>query len=308
MYYQERTKGRCTREMREREIRNKLIKTIGCLFILAVIVGGINLIQKIVLADKPQVNNGQDAKVKRETRAAGEVSVSYTAKEPYIQQLEDLLNEEPQISTVLENQSEYPKALLEMLAANTETLQFVLDYPTKKDQPAAETVDENIVKGEIPLLIQWDGRWGYGQYGGKLLAVNGCGPTCIAMVAAGLSGRNDITPLTVAQYSYESGYLTEDNGTAWDLMSEGCQAYGLTGIMLGLDESAMINTLDNGMPIICSMGPGDFTQDGHFIILTGYNDGAFTVNDPNSKIRSSQKWSYEQIKDQINNMWYYYMM
>ena len=88
-------------------------------------------------------------------------------------------------------------------------------------------------------------------------------------------------------------------------MTYGCQEFGVTGTMLGLDENAMANTLSYGNPIICSMGPGDFTDNGHFIVLTGYENGMFHVNDPNSKIRSEKTWSYEELKNQIVNMWWY---
>lgn len=43
------------------------------------------------------------------------------------------------------------------------------------------------------------------------------------------------------------------------------------------------------------MRPGDFTTIGHFILLTGVEDGKIKVNDPNSKIRSSKLWDYDVI-------------
>jgi predicted double-glycine peptidase len=51
------------------------------------------------------------------------------------------------------------------------------------------------------------------------------------------------------------------------------------------------------------MGPGDFTTTGHYIVLTGYEDGEFTVNDPNSIQRSGERWSYDRISGQIRNLW-----
>ena len=56
-------------------------------------------------------------------------------------------------------------------------------------------------------------------------------------------------------------------------------------------------------PIICIMGPGDFTTTGHYIVLTGVQEGKFTVNDPNSRERSTQLWTYEQLEGQIRNIW-----
>ena len=51
------------------------------------------------------------------------------------------------------------------------------------------------------------------------------------------------------------------------------------------------------------MGPGFFTTAGHFIVLTGYEDGYVTVNDPNSKANSEKKWEFAQIRDQLKNLW-----
>ena len=59
-----------------------------------------------------------------------------------------------------------------------------------------------------------------------------------------------------------------------------------------------------GHPIICSMGPGDFTEQGHFIVLTGAtDDGKIIVNDPNSRINSRKKWDAKRLLDQMKGMW-----
>ena len=63
----------------------------------------------------------------------------------------------------------------------------------------------------------------------------------------------------------------------------------------------MAATLASGSPIICSMGPGIFTSSGHFIVLTGYQDGSFTVHDPASKMRSSKTYTFDEFSDQIKN-------
>ena len=60
-----------------------------------------------------------------------------------------------------------------------------------------------------------------------------------------------------------------------------------------------------GHPIIASMAPGNFTDAGHFIVIVGYENGEFLVNDPNSLINSEKKWSYETLRGQIKNMWSY---
>ena len=213
----------------------------------------------------------------------------------------------PKVREVMANKEQYPDQLIERLKNNEETVDFVLDYPEKKDVPPAETVGE-VTYGEIPLLLQWDERWGYAFYADDMIAVNGCGPTAIAMVAAGLTGDNTVTPYKVAQFSAENGYYAGDSGTSWSLMTEGAQQFGIYGEEMGLSESEIFSALENGHPVICSMRPGDFTTTGHFIVLTGVEDGKIRVNDPNSRIRSEKLWDYSRLEYQINNLWVYTAM
>ena len=159
--------------------------------------------------------------------------------------------------------------------------------------------------GVIPHLLQWDERWGYQIYGDNLIAVNGCGPTVISMVAAGLTGDNTVTPYKVAEFAEQNGYYEGDAGTSWALMTEGAAQFGVHGEELGLSEEAVFSALENGSPIICSMGPGDFTATGHFIVLVGLEDGKIRVNDPNSIKRSEKLWDFETLYTQISNLWVY---
>lgn len=206
------------------------------------------------------------------------------------------------VREVMAHADQYPAELLELLKNNEETADFVLGYPEKKDAPPAETIGE-VTAGEIPLLLQWDERWGYCIYGDDMIALNGCGPTAVAMVAAGLTGDNTVTPYKVAQFSAENGYYAGDSGTSWTLMTEGAQQFGVRGEEMGLSEDSVISALESGHPIICSMRPGDFTTTGHFIVLTGVEDGKIRVNDPNSRIRSEKLWDYSRLEGQINNLW-----
>ena len=192
--------------------------------------------------------------------------------------------------------------LRQLVKNNPETIDFVRDYQTKKDVPPAENIGE-VTAGVIPHLLQWDERWGYQIYGDNMIAVNGCGPTVISMVASGLTGDNTITPYRVAKFAEQNGYYEGDAGTSWALMTEGAAQFGVYGEEMGLSEEAVFSSLENGNPIICSMSPGDFTTTGHFIVLVGIEDGKIRVNDPNSVKRSEKLWDYETLEYQIKNLW-----
>lgn len=206
----------------------------------------------------------------------------------------------------LMQKEDYPEELLEMLSRNPEMREFVLNYPDKKGKVYADTIRE-VTKGEFPLLLQWDQRWGYGTYGNSLIAVSGCGPTALASVIAGLTGENTVTPYTIAKFAEEQGYCIEGVGTSWELFTSGVRSFGITGTEMSLSKDTVFEALQNGQPIICSMRPGDFTTTGHFITLVGIEDGKIKVNDSNSKKNSKTLWEYETLEPQIKNLWVFHL-
>ena len=112
-----------------------------------------------------------------------------------------------------------------------------------------------------------------------------------------------MNPLSVAQFAEKNGYYAKGYGSSWTLISEGAEKLGLTATELPLVKKKLTDALDAGMPVILAMGPGDFTSSGHYILLSGTQDGAFRVNDPNSRANSERLWSYEELENQIRNIW-----
>lgn len=199
--------------------------------------------------------------------------------------------------------SEWPEELLELLEKNPEAQEFVLNYPIRKDLNPEIDLTEYLNGNDVPLLLQWDERWGYSQYAGELMGLSGCGPTCLSMVCLYLLDDASYTPRYIAQFATENGYSVSGNGSSWTLISEGGEKLGLDVTEIPLDENRIIRNLEVGNPIICVMGPGFFTSTGHFIVLTEYEDGYVKVNDPNSPNRSEQTWKLTEVMEQIRNLW-----
>ena len=197
--------------------------------------------------------------------------------------------------------TQYPESLIALLERNPETEDFVLNYPFREPQDYDLTeTPRNIV----PLFLQWDPRWGYEKYGSDCIAITGCGPTCVAMAGYYLTGdAATFDPVAVAAFSEKNGHYAAGYGSSWTLISEGAVQLGLEAIEIPLVEKRMKDNLEVGNLIICAMGPGDFTTAGHYILLTGLQEGKFLVNDPNSRENSGKLWSYEQIQGQIRNLW-----
>ena len=198
---------------------------------------------------------------------------------------------------------DWPTEIIELLKKNPETEDFVLNYPLLKDTYQDIDLSEYADTDEVPLFMQWDKRWGYTPYGEDMLAISGCGPTCLSMVCVHLLNDTSLNPRVIAQFSEENDFCAPGDGTKWTLISEGAVMLGLNVEEVYLDESNISQILQSGNPIICAMGPGDFTSSGHYIVLTDYVDGMIKINDPNSIARSEKLWSYDEIAGQIDNLW-----
>lgn len=214
--------------------------------------------------------------------------------------------EKQEIETFLDSpniREEYPQKMLELAERNEEALDFVRDYPNRAEyQNQPVDLSGDYTEGRVPLLMQWDKRWGYDSYGDSNIGLSGCGPVCLNMAYLYFTGDTQMNPREMAQFAYNSGYYTSA-GTSWDLWTEGVEALGLTGEPLSLEENAMKSTLDHGGLIVCSMAPGDFTTTGHFILLKGYDEEGFFVNDPNRHSTSEKQWDFETLQYQIKNLW-----
>lgn len=157
----------------------------------------------------------------------------------------------------------------------------------------------------VPLYLQYDFQWGNIAYGNGTIRHNGCCPTCLAMVFSYLCQQN-IYPSDVVVWSGNT-YYVNGSGTAWTIFNPAAAHWGVNCTNIGKDKDAMLEALSSGKLIIASMGPGTFTQRGHFIVLTGITEsGGITVNDPNdntNKQHGQQEFEPSLILRECKNMW-----
>lgn len=157
--------------------------------------------------------------------------------------------------------------------------------------------------GEVPYLYQIDPEWADDSYAGSTIAESGCGPTCLSMIYVYLTGRTNMDPADMAAFSESHKYV--DSGmTSWAFMDEGARVLGLRSRELPADYQSVRKALDAGYPVIASVSKGDFTTQGHFIVLAGTDeDGKVIVHDPNSVERSAKVWDLDRILSQTRNLW-----
>ena len=208
-------------------------------------------------------------------------------------------SDDKEIQEILKSKDKLSFSYLALLYRNPSAKLFIKDKLENRtvDNFIGESVD---FKRDIPYYLQWDRRWGQKKYTDENIAINGCGPTSMAMVISGLLKDDSITPVEMAKYEE----YAEGSGTGWQYFTEVPQKYGIKVKELSTNEKIYKDELKNGRPIIANVGPGDFSSIGHYIVLVGVDeDGMFIINDSSSPTNTNEKWSFERLKPQIKNSW-----
>lgn len=283
------------RRRRRRKIRHSVIFLCSS---IAVIV--------FVAVESRMIRSGDGRTNKYDVEAGNNTYDNAVIENSKIYEKNKIQNNQSMLDDIM-NSTQYPKQLKDLALKNEEALEFVYDYPAEHVKEHTIDLTEEASMDSVPLFVQWDKRWGYEKYSGNFFAASGCGPTTLSMVVVYLTHNRDASPIAVAKYSKEAGYSVDGSGSSWTLISEGCRHYGVKAKTVALDESRMKAELDEGHPIVVNVGPGDFTDTGHFMVITGYDDEGFSINDPNSIEKSGKRWLFRNISSQIRAVWSMYV-
>lgn len=283
------------RRRRRRKIRHSVIFLCSS---IAVIV--------FVAVERRMIRSGDGRTNKYDVEAGNNTYDNAVIENSKISEKNKIQNNQSMLDDIM-NSTQYPKQLKDLALKNEEALEFVYDYPAEHVKEHTIDLTEEASMDSVPLFVQWDKRWGYEKYSGNFFAASGCGPTTLSMVVVYLTHNREASPIAVAKYSKEAGYSVDGSGSSWTLISEGCRHYGVKAKTVALDESRMKAELDEGHPIVVNVGPGDFTDTGHFMVITGYDDEGFSINDPNSIEKSGKRWLFKNISSQIRAVWSMYV-
>ncbi|MSC58629.1 peptidase C39 family protein [[Eubacterium] rectale] len=259
-----------------------------------------------VAVESRMITSGDGGTNKYDVEAGNNTYDNAVIENSKISEKNKIQNNQSMLDDIM-NSTQYPKQLKDLALKNEEALEFVYDYPAEHVKEHTIDLTEEASMDSVPLFVQWDKRWGYEKYSGNFFAASGCGPTTLSMVVVYLTHNREASPIAVAKYSKEAGYSVDGSGSSWTLISEGCRHYGVKAKAVALDESRMKAELDEGHPIVVNVGPGDFTDTGHFMVITGYDDEGFSINDPNSIEKSGKRWLFKNISSQIRAVWSMYV-
>ncbi len=168
-------------------------------------------------------------------------------------------------------------------------------YSTSTGDSSAEV---GTLEGNCGLKVvyynQGDAAWWKLPYGTSTIKKSGCGPTSMAICISTFTGKK-VTPRMTCDWAGKHGYYQAGSGSLHSVIPDLAKHYKLKCKGVGQSKKEVIKALKSGKLVVALMGPGHFTDGGHFIVLTGIQNGKITVADCGSRKRTKQTWSLDLI-------------
>ncbi len=162
---------------------------------------------------------------------------------------------------------------------------------------------EVLTGGLVDLVYfnQGEEPWADAHFGPDPIRGYGCGPTAMSMVVSTL-GTKVVDPAEMAQIASEEGYCAPGSGSYLSIVQGLAADFGLNvEPCYGVSAEELRQLLASGDLLVALMGPGHFTDGGHFIVLRGVTlTGQVLVADPNSRERSLSLWEAQLILDELS--------
>ena len=202
----------------------------------------------------------------------------------------------------------YQLKMLELASEDPQAIDYVADFPQSYPQSVGNVYSDAVQKGTVPDLKQWDERWGYVEYCGAAIGSTGCCPTSLSMVYMALTGKTDKTPADMAALATADGYAVDGEGTIGNFLPDEAAKLGLICNVFYPSAESLVWFLQNGFFVIVNVGPGDFTDSGHFFVARGVaSDGSIQINDPYSSVNTAKTWDANAIANQSIMMYAFHV-
>ena len=179
-----------------------------------------------------------------------------------------------------------------------------MEQLAKAINSALESIKGARIKSQANFVQYYQYNYKDAGYGyGTTIAEAGCGPTAMAMVISTLTDK-EVTPVDAANWSLDHGFRCYGNGTYWSYFDAYAKENGLECTQSTINADSITSNLKDGNPVIVSVGPGTFTKNGHFVVLTGMtDDGQVTIADPNSEEKSSKTYDLNVFLNEGTQQW-----
>lgn len=152
-------------------------------------------------------------------------------------------------------------------------------------------------------FLQYDEEWNSKPYTitnnpTQTIGSSGCGPTTAAMVL-NYYVDDSITPIDTSKFAINNNHRTINDGTAWSYYKDIANEYDLDFKQTSSSKDALqwMNSKSDPL-IVCSMGPGLWTSQGHYILLWDIENDIAYINDPYSEELIRNQNSFDLVASQ----------
>lgn len=155
--------------------------------------------------------------------------------------------------------------------------------------------------GLFAYYNQGDSRWAEELFGpSDPIRTHGCGPTVLAMLVSSYTS-NPLLPPQAALWASQNGCCIPGEGSTHAIIGKGAAAFGLSAASLSPRSSdAILDALKDGQVVVALMGPGYFSNSGHFIIIIrSLEDGTVRIADPGNAENCFQNWDIPFLISQL---------
>lgn len=138
-------------------------------------------------------------------------------------------------------------------------------------------------------------------YGTANVKSSGCGPVSLTMALNYVNGTEIVKLEDVLKWAEDNNMYEENSGTRWSLVRNFPPTVSINSKEMHISNiEQLATTIQEGEVLVTSMQKGQFTDNGHFIVITEIKDGKVSVLDPASICRSLKEWDIETIFEESN--------
>ncbi|MDE6133475.1 MAG: C39 family peptidase [Oscillospiraceae bacterium] len=206
----------------------------------------------------------------------------------------------------IENAELYPENWFKMLYSDDD-FELAYNYPFLKDSyDSMKFTDEELNSEEIPAIYMDDIRWFYEN---PDIRHHGCAATAITMANLYLNHNYEVDPVKVMNYSYRMNY-SGLGGIEQDSITSIIEHFGMTAQEYIFDEtkgekiteSEMKAAVDIEGAVLMVVVHGD-TFGNHSLIIRGYDENGFYINDPASPEKTAKQWDFSVFENELSRYW-----
>lgn len=217
--------------------------------------------------------------------------------------LAELAETDERAQFIIDNEELYPENVLNYVYDEDE-FEYIYNYPFFKDSYKTMSFTEKELNGiEIPALYMNDKRWAYEDNG--YIRYSGCAAVSITMANLYLNRSSDIDPVKIMNYADEMDY-TVLGGINEIYINSILEHLGFSYTEHILEEPLtgpeLKALLDNKDSVIMAAMHGD-TFGGHALIVRGYDENGFYINDPASEENTAQPWELSVFENEMSRYW-----